>query len=96
MKILKYLVFLSILTRIFFVIYRQSDKERLGQVAIFSKIAGSVEVFTAELIFNLVEEIEPSMNNNKVNHERLFSEQEFNSLEKDDRQAILAKADGFI
>ena len=91
MKILKYIIFLSILCWIFFVIYRQSDKKGFRRwrtsfttAIIFSSIA-------AGLIPVNPEAIEPPGNNNQVYQEILLSAQEFHSFEG---QVILAKADG--
>lgn len=41
-----------------------------------------------------VEATEPSVSNSQIVHEKLFLNQEFNSLEKNNRQVILAKTDG--
>ena len=50
MKILKYIIFLSILTGIFFLIYRQSDQKDLRKLWISFKIAVLVAAIVAGLI----------------------------------------------
>ena len=76
MKILRYITFLSILSGIFFVIYRQSGKKGFRRWWISFKIA----VLTAGLIPLNTEAMESPGNNNQVYQERLFSDQEFNSF----------------
>ena len=80
MKILKYIIFLSILTGIFFLIYRQSDQKGLRKLWISFKIAVLVAAIVAGLIPTNTEAIEPAGNNNQVYQERLLSEQELYSF----------------
>ena len=94
MKILRYLIFFSILSGIFFVIYRQSDEKGFRKWWISFKIAVIIAASAAGLISANTEAIEPPGNNNQVYQERLLSEQEFNSFEDNDGQVILPKADG--
>jgi hypothetical protein len=99
MKILRYLIFLSILSGIFFVIYRQSDERQSDEKGFRKwwtslKTAVIMAAILAGLIPTSTEAIKPSVNNNQVYHERLVSQQEFNSFENNDRQVILAKSDG--
>jgi hypothetical protein len=54
-------------------------------------MAAFMAAILAGLIPTSTEAIKPSVNNNQVYHERLLSEQEFNSFEDNDRQVILAK-----
>jgi hypothetical protein len=91
MKILRYLIFLSIFSGIFFVIYRQSDEKGFRRWWISFKIAVLIAASAAGLIPANTEAMEPPGNNNQVYQERLLSDQEFNSLEEDDQQIILAK-----
>jgi hypothetical protein len=94
MRIFKYIVFISILSSIFFVIYRQSDKKGFRRwwtsfktAIIFSAIAASLSPVNPEVI-------EPPGNNNQVYQERLLLDQEFNSFEDNDQKVILVKAEG--
>jgi len=87
MKILKYIIFISILSSLFFVIYRQSDEKGFRKWWTSFRMAAIL----AGLIPTSTEAVKPSVNNNQVYHERLLSEQEFNSFEDNDRQVILAK-----
>lgn len=74
MKILRYLIFLSILSGIFFVIYRKSDEKSFGRWWISFKIAVLIAASAAGLISANTEAMEPFGNNNQVFQERLFSE----------------------
>lgn len=91
MKILRYLIFISILSGIFFVIYRQSDEKGFRRWWISFKIAVLIAAITAGLIPVNTEAIEPPGNNNQVYQERLLSDQEFNSFEDNDQKVILVK-----
>ena len=91
MKILKYIIFLSIFCGIFFVIYRQFGKLRTS-----FKIAVLIAASAAGLIPANTESIEPAVavNNNQVYHEILLLEEEFNLFEDSDQRVILAKNSG--
>jgi hypothetical protein len=91
MKILKYIIFLSILSGIFFVVYHQSDKKGFGRVWMFLKMAAVIAAILAGLIPANTEAIKPAGNNTQVYQERLLSEQEFNSFEDNNGQVLLAK-----
>ena len=91
MKILRYIIFLSILSGLFFVIYRQSDEKGFRKWWTSLKIAVIMAAILAGLIPASTEAIEPSRNNNQVYQERLFSDQEFNSFEDNDQKVILVK-----
>ena len=91
MKILKYIIFISILRSLFFVIYYQSDERGFRKWWTSFRMAAFMAAILAGLIPTSTEAIKPSVNNNQVYHERLLSEQEFNSFEDNDRQVILAK-----
>ena len=91
MKILKYIIFLSILSGIFFVIYRQSDKRGFRRWWISFKTAVLIAASAAGLIPVNTEAIEPPGNTNQVYQERLLSDQEFNSFEDNDQRVILVK-----
>jgi hypothetical protein len=91
MKILRYLIFFSILSGIFFVIYRQLDKTGFHRWWMAFKTAAFIAAILAGLIPASAEAIEPSVNNNQVVHERVIGDREFNSFENNDRQVILAK-----
>ena len=82
MKIFKYLIFLSILSGIFFLIYRQSDQKGLRKLWISFKTAVFVAAIAAGLIPLNTEAIESPENNNPVYQELLLS----------DQKVILAKA----
>ena len=84
MKIFRSIVFLSILSGIFFVIYRQSDEKGFRRWWISFKIAVLIAASAAGLIPANTEAIEPAVNNNQVYQKRLLSEQEFNSFEDND------------
>lgn len=91
MKILKYIIFISILSSLFFVIYHQSDEKGFRKWWTSFRMAAFMAAILAGLIPTSTEAIKPSVNNNQVYHERLLSQQEFNSFEDNDRQVILAK-----
>nr|UBA15694.1 hypothetical protein [Pseudo-nitzschia hainanensis]UBA15763.1 hypothetical protein [Pseudo-nitzschia hainanensis] len=82
MKIFKYLIFLSILSGIFFLIYRQSDQKGLLKFWLSLKIAVPVAAIAAGLILLNTKTIESPGNNNPVYQERLLS----------DTKVILVKA----
>ena len=88
MKILKYIVFLSILTSIFFLIYRQSDQKGLRKLWISFKIVVLVAAIVAGLIPANTEAVELDRNNHQVYQERLLSEQ---LVQDNDQKVILAK-----
>lgn len=91
MKIFRYITFLSILSGIFFVIYRQFDKRGFRKWWISFKTAVLFAASSAGLIPGNADAMEPPGNNNQVYHERLFSDQEFNSLEDNHQKVILVK-----
>jgi hypothetical protein len=91
MRIFKYIVFISILSGIFFVIYRQSDKKGFRRWWTSFKTAIIFSAIAAGLIPVNPEAIEPPGNNNQVYQERLLSDQEFNSFEDNDQKVILVK-----
>ena len=64
MKIFKYIIFFSILSGIFFLIYRQSDQKGLRKLWTSFKIAVSIAAISAGLIPVSAEAIEPSGNFN--------------------------------
>jgi hypothetical protein len=75
MKILRYLIFLSILSSIFFAIYRQSDQKGFRRWLISFKAAVLFAASAAGLIPLNTEAIESPGNNNQVYQERLLSDQ---------------------
>jgi hypothetical protein len=91
MKILRYIIFLSILGGIFFVIYRESDKKGFRRWWISFKTGVLFAAIAAGLIPVNTEAMEPAGNNNQVYQERLISDQEFNSFEDNDQKVILVK-----
>ena len=91
MKIVKLVIFLSILGGIFLVIYRQSDDKALRKFWMSFKTAAFIAAILAGLIPNRAEAIESPGNNNQVYQERLLSDQEFNSFEENDQEVILVK-----
>ena len=91
MKILRYLIFISILSGIFFVIYRQCDEKGFRRWWISLKIAVLIAASAAGLIPANTEAMEPPANNNQGSQERLLSDQEFNSFEDNDQKVILVK-----
>ncbi len=93
MRIFKYIVFISILSGIFFVIYRQSDKKGFRRWWTSFKTAIIFSAIAAGLIPVNSEAIEPPGNNNQVYQERLLSDQEFNSFEDNDQQVIFVKGE---
>ena len=70
MRIFKYIVFISILSGIFFVIYRQSDKKGFRRWWTSFKTAIIFSAIAASLIPVNPEAIEPPGNNNQVYQER--------------------------
>lgn len=95
MKFLRYLIFLSILSGVFFVIYRQSDAKGFRKWWVSLKMAVLIAAILTGIIpsSTQAEVIKPSANNNPVYHERLLSEREFNLFEDNDRQVILVGRD---
>ena len=91
MKIFRYLIFISILSGIFFVIYQQSDEKGLQKLWTSFKIAIYIAAVSAGLITTPAEAIEPPANNNQVYQEKLVSDQEFNSFKDKDQKIILVK-----
>ena len=91
MRIFKYIVFISILSGIFFVIYRQSDKKGFRRWWTSFKTAIIFSAIAASLIPINPEAIEPPGNSNQVYQERLLLDQEFNSFEDNDQKVILVK-----
>lgn len=75
MKIFRYLIFLSILSGIFVLIYRQSDEKGFRRWWISFKIAVLTAAIAAGLIPLNTEAIESPGNNNQVYQERLLSDQ---------------------
>ena len=75
MRIFKYIVFISILSGIFFVIYRQSDKKGFRRWWTSFKTAIIFSAIAASLIPVNPEAIEPPGNNNQVYQERLLLDQ---------------------
>lgn len=69
MKILRYIIFLSILSGIFFVIYRQSDKKGFRKFWTSLKISIIVALILAGLIPNKIEAMQSHGNDNQVYHE---------------------------
>jgi hypothetical protein len=92
-KILRYLIFMSILSGIFFVIYRQSDEKGFHRWRTSFKAAVIIAASAVGLMPINTEAIEPPGNNNQVYQERLLSDQEFNSFEDKDQKVILAGRD---
>lgn len=91
MKILRYITYLSILSGIFFVIYRQSDKKGFRRWWISFKIGVLIAASVAGLIPVNTGAMEPPGNNNQVYQKRLLSDQKFNSFEDNDQKVILVK-----
>lgn len=91
MKILRYLIFMSILSGIFFAIYRQSDEKGFHRCRTSFKAAVIIAASAAGLMPVNTDAIEPPGNNNQVYQERLLSDQEFNSFEDKDQKVILVK-----
>lgn len=88
-------MFLSILSGIFLVIYRQSDKKGFRRWWISFKMAAFIAATLAGLITPSTEVIEAYVPNNSFSTETVLSNQEFYSLEENDRHVILAKAEGY-
>jgi hypothetical protein len=94
MKLLKFVIFLSSLASIFILVYRNSDNKGLRRLRISFRTAIVIASSLASLSSKGAEATEFSVSNSQVVHERLVSNQEFNSLEENDRQVILVKTDG--
>ena len=82
---------MSILSGIFFVIYRQSDEKGFHRWRTSFKVAVIIAASVAGLMPVNTDAIEPPGNNNQVYQERLLSDQEFNSFEDKDQKVILVK-----
>ena len=97
MKFLKYIIFLSILSGIFFVVYHQSDKKGFGRVLISLKMAAVIAAILAGLIPASTEatSAQPYILNSKspVVQEKVIGDRELNLLEQNDQQVILAKSE---
>jgi hypothetical protein len=92
MRIFKYIVFISILSGIFFVIYGQSDQKGFRRWWTSFRTAIIFSAIAASLIPVNPEAIEPVGNNNQVYQEKLLLDQEFNSFEDNNQKVILVKA----
>jgi hypothetical protein len=93
MRILKHIIFISILSGIFVLIYRQSDEKGFRRWWMSFKPAVLTAAIAAGLIPFNTEAIESPGNNNQIYQERLLSDQEFNLYENTDQQVILARRD---
>ena len=82
---MRYLILISILSGIFFVIYRQSDEKGFRRWIISFEIACIIAASVAGLIPVNTEAMEPAGNSNQIYQERLISDQEFNSFEDNDQ-----------
>ena len=91
MKIFRYLIFISILCGIFFVIYQKCDEKGFRRWRTSFKTAIIFSAIAAGLITVNTKAIEPTGNNNQVYQERLLSDQEFNSFEDNHYKVILVK-----
>jgi hypothetical protein len=91
MQILKYIIFLSILSGIFFLIYRESDDKGFRKWWTSLRMAVLIAAILAGLIPNLVEAIEPRVSNNSPSIERVLSNQELDSLDDPNSLIILVK-----
>ena len=91
MKVLKYIAFFSILSGIFFVIYRRSDKRGLTRWWKSFKIAVLIAASAAGLVSDHAKAAEPFRNNSPVYQEKLCSDQRFNSVEDNYQRIILVK-----
>jgi hypothetical protein len=91
MKILKYIIFLSILSGIFFLIYRESDDKGFYKCWTSLRMAIFIAAILAGLTPNLVEAIEPHVSNNSHSIGRVFSNQELDSLDDPNSRIILVK-----
>ena len=91
MKILKYIIFLSILSGIFFLIYRQSDDKGFRKWWTSLRMAVLIAAILAGLIPNRVEAIEPRVSNNSPSIERVLSNQESDLLDNPNSRIILVK-----
>ena len=91
MKIFRYLIFLSILCAIFFVIYQKCDEKGFRRWRTSFKTAIILSAIASGLIPLNTKAIEPLGNNNQVYQERLLSDQEFNSFEDNHQKVILVK-----
>ena len=91
MKILKYIIFLSILSGIFFLIYRQSNDKGFRKWWTSLRMAVIIAAILAGLIPNRVKAIEPRVSNNSPSIERVLSNQELDSLDDPNSRIILVK-----
>ena len=96
MKILRYLIFMAILSGIFFVIYQQSDEKGFHRWRTSFKAAVIIAASAAGLMPVNTDAIEPPRNNNQAYEERLLSDQEFNSFEAKDQKVILVKTGDIV
>ena len=96
MKIFRYLIFISILCGIFFVIYQKCDEKGFRRWRTSFKTAIIFSAIAAGLITVNTKAIEPTGNNNQVYQERLLSDQEFNSFEAKDQKVILVKTGDIV
>ena len=71
MKIIKYIIFLSVLGGIFLIVYRNSDRKGLRRWWASLKMVTSIAAILAELIPSPVEAIESHVNNDSPPMERI-------------------------
>lgn len=90
MKLLKFILFFSILISIFIIVFRNSENKGLRKSWISFRIAIVIAASLASLSYERAE----AVSNSQVVRERLVSNQEFNLFEENDRQVILVKSDG--
>ena len=94
MKIFGYLIFLSILSGIFVLIYRQSDEKGFRRWWISFKIAVLTAAIAAGLIPLNTEAIESLGNNNQVYQERLLSDQKVSLVKTGDSSPSVPTSPG--
>jgi hypothetical protein len=91
MKILKDIIFFSILIGVFFVIYRQSDKKIFYRLWMSLKKPALIAAILAGLINNPVKAIESDVPNKSTSIESVLSNQELDSLDDTNSRVVLIK-----
>ena len=94
MNIFRSLIVLSILSGIFVLIYRQSDKKGFRRWRISFKTACIIAASAAGLIPVNTKAIEPTGNNNQVYQERLLSDQKVSLVKTGDSSPSVPTSPG--
>lgn len=93
MKVLKYIVFISILSGIFFIVWKKSDQKGFQRCWSSFRKAVLLAALITGLINDPIRALQPPENNNNPHQERI-RDQEYSLLENNDGKVIMAKGGG--